>query len=190
MDCRYHPGKASKVLCDRCKEPLCDECAIPQNGGVFCSRCIAFEAAQEAVNGIDLRLEEKKRKAGEREDRKRFKKMLWYAAQWGIVVIGLCVMAYRVPDLIRVLKEDKPLRNGTYKTDARTDECIRTLWGVAKLLQEGKRPGNEILCPVSKKPFIVKEQKGDIVARSPNPELYGFKEIRVSKRNPVPEVIK
>jgi len=116
--------------------------------------------------------------------------VLWHAWQWGVVVIGLGVMAYQSPDLISVLKEDRPLRNGTYNTDAKTDDCIRNLWKVSKLLQEGKLPGENLVCPASKKPFIIAKETGDVVARSPNPELYGFKEIRVSKKRPVPEVVK
>jgi hypothetical protein len=190
MKCYYHPEKETGVQCGQCKKPLCDQCAVPRGSGFLCNLCIAREAAREAVDGIDQRVEEKRRKADERKERKRFKKILWFALQWGIVLVGLCVMAYQVPDLISVLKDEKPLRNGTYKTDAKTDDCIRNLWRVAKILQEGRQPGNDILCPASKKPFIVTEEDGDVVARSPNPELYGFREIRVSKKRPVPEVIK
>jgi hypothetical protein len=190
MDCRYHPGKASKTLCDRCKEPLCDQCAIPRNGRFFCSRCIALEAARDAVDGIDRRLDEKKRKTVEREGRQRLRKKLWQVFEWGIVGIGLLIMVYQVPDLISVLKDEKPLRKGTYKTDSRTDDCIRNLWKAAKLLQEGKNPGDSLVCPASNKPFLIKKEKGDVIARCPNPELYGFREMRVSKKMPVPEVIK
>jgi hypothetical protein len=135
-------------------------------------------------------LEEKRKITESRKGREKLKKFLWHAWQWGIFFIGLLIMAYHVPDLIVVLKEGKPLRNGTYQTDAKTDDCIRNLWEVAKLLQEGKRPGENLICPASNKPFIITEENEDIVARSPNPELYGFKEIRTSKKKPVPEVIR
>jgi len=190
MKCYYHPDKESIAPCSHCKQYLCDQCAIPRDKGHICSRCVALEAAKEAADGIDHRLEEKRKKAKTLEERKKLKKILWHAWQWGFVVIGLCVMAYQVPDLINVLKDEKPLRNGTYNTDVKTDDCIRKLWEVAKLLQEGKSPGEDLTCPASKKPFIITEEKKDLVARSPNPELYGFREIRVSKKRPVPEVIK
>jgi len=84
----------------------------------------------------------------------------------------------------------KPLRQGAYNTDAVTDQCIRNLWQVSRLIQEGKLPDDTLVCPASKKPFMVIQTKMDIIVRSPNPELYGFKDIRVSKKNPVPEIIK
>lgn len=190
MKCQYHPDRDTIVKCDHCGQSLCDQCAVPRDSGFLCSRCVALEAAQEAVDGIDHREEEKKKKAEVRKEREKFKKLLWHTWQWGIVVIGLLVMAYQVPDLITVLKDKKPLRKGTYNTDAKTDDCIRNLWEVAKLLQEGKEPGENILCPASKKPFIVITGEDDVIARSPNPELYGLREIRASKMKPVPEVIK
>ncbi len=190
MPCYYHPDKESVARCSNCERQLCDQCAIPCDKGFLCGRCVALEVAKEAADGIDHRLEEKRKKGETRKEKKKLKKVLWHAWQWGVVVIGLGVMAYQSPDLISVLKEDRPLRNGTYNTDAKTDDCIRNLWKVSKLLQEGKLPGENLVCPASKKPFIIAKETGDVVARSPNPELYGFKEIRVSKKRPVPEVVK
>jgi hypothetical protein len=191
MKCRYHPDKNADKQCNNCKEPLCGQCAILKDNYFFCSRCIVVEAARDAADSIDQRLEKKQRKAEMIEDRKSFKKTLRSALQWGIVVIGLGVIAYQVPVFVRASKNDnKPLRNGTFETNAVTDECIRSLWKVARVLQEEKLPGPELICPASKKPFIITHEDGDVVARSPNPGLYGFREIRVSKLRPVPEVIK
>jgi len=191
MKCRYHLNSEAKTQCHDCKEPLCDQCAIPKGDVFFCSRCIIIEAARDAADSIDQRMEEKHRKAEAFENRKKFKKTLLRALQLGIVVAGLCVIAYQLPAFIRASKnENKPLRNGTIETTALTDECISNLWKVARLLQEEKLPGPELVCPASKKPFVISHEDGDVVARSPNPGLYGFKEIRVSKLHPVPEVIK
>jgi hypothetical protein len=190
LKCHYHPDEDSISQCGCCEQHLCSQCAIPLDKGFFCSRCVALEAAKEATEGIDLRLEEKRKKAEIRKEKEKIKKVLWHAWQWGIVVIGLCVMAYQVPDLINVLKDRKPLRKGTYNTDEKTDDCVRNLWEVAKLLQQGRLPGEALVCPASKKAFLIAEEKYDIVARTPDPGLYGFKEIRVSKNNPVPELIR
>jgi len=191
MKCYYHLDREARTQCNHCKEPLCDQCAIPNDNVFLCSRCIAVEAARDAAEGIGQRLEEKQRKAEMLEERNRFKRTLRCALLWGTFIIALCVIIYQLPGLLRVLQnDDKPLRNGTSETNAITDECIVNLWKVARLLQEEKLPGPELVCPASKKPFIISREAGDVVARSPNPELYGFKEIRVSKLRPVPEVIK
>ncbi len=84
----------------------------------------------------------------------------------------------------------KPLRQDPYNTDVVTDQIIWNLWQISRLIQGGKLPDDTLVCPASKKPFMVIQTKMDIIVRSPNPELYGFKDIRVSKKNPVPEIIK
>lgn len=191
MKCAYHPDKNATAWCSQCKKPLCDQCAIP--GGdrsSICSRCVALQAAQEAVEGIDTRRDEKERKTRTHEARRKWKSMLWMGSQWSVLVICLCIMAFQIPNLILVFKEKKPIRHGTYRTNDQTDQCIRNLWHIVKMLQEGKLPGKDILCPASNKPYVVMKTKEDVVVRSPNPELYGFKEIRVSKKRPVPELIK
>ena len=58
------------------------------------------------------------------------------------------------------------------------------------MLQEEKLPDNDIVCPVSKKPFVVIKTEDDVAVNVPNPGLYGFKEMLVSKKNPVPTIIK
>jgi hypothetical protein len=94
------------------------------------------------------------------------------------------------PKLAANIGDEKPVRVGTYDTDAKTDQCIRDLWQISKILQEGKLPGKDMVCPASKKPYVVIRTDSDVVVRAPNPQLYGFREIRVSKGNPIPELIK
>jgi hypothetical protein len=139
---------------------------------------------------MDQRLEERKRKEQIHEARKDRNRKLRVVLQWSIVVIGLLIIAMQTPRLISVFKEEKPLRYGSYQTDAQTDQCIRNLWKIAKLLQENQLPGKNTVCPASKMPFVVAQEEGELVVRSPKPELYGFKEMRVSKERPVPQVIK
>ena len=177
--------------CSGCNEPLCGQCSTPQkNGTSMCSRCIALAAAHDVTDGMERRIEERERKGKTKEARKERKRKIRVAFQWAIVVMGLMLIAIRMSDITASFKEEKPLRDGTYETDAKTDQCIKNLWKMARLLQEGKMPEKDILCPASKKPYVVIKEEGDIVVRSPHPELYGFKEIRVSKERPVPELIK
>ena len=190
MRCKYHPDRETIITCEVCRKPLCEECAISTGKGYLCSRCIAMDAAREAIDGIDKRSGDKKKKAKAFKEKKKLAKVLWRTLQWGIVGTGLFIMALHVPNLISDLKDDKPLRIGTYKTDPLTDECIRRLWQVARLLQENIKPGNDLVCPASGKPFIITEEENDVIARSPNPQLYGFSDMKVSSKRPVPEVIR
>ena len=191
MKCAYHADKTATAECSQCRKPLCEQCAIPEGDGSFiCSRCIALKAAQEAGEGIDRRLEEKESKKQEQEAKKKKKSKMWVVCQWVILAACIAIIAIQVPGLMSTFEEKKPIRYGTYSTDERTDQCIKNLWHISKLLQEGKLPGKDILCPASQKPYVVTETEGDTVVRSPKPELYGFKEIRVSKNKPVPELIR
>ena len=110
---------------------------------------------------------------------------------WVALFICISIIAIQAPKLISAFtKTEKPIRYGTYSTDAGTDQCINNLWRISKVLQEGKLPGKDVVCPVSKKPYVIDTKGGDIVVRCTNPELHGLKEVRVSKRSPRPEIIK
>ena len=120
------------------------------------------------------------------------KHRIWASIRPIIILASISVIAIRAPKVISVMKEQKPIRNGTYETDSKTNQCIKNLWKISRLLQEGKLPEKDLVCPVSQKPYVLRtiEGDGDIVVTCPNPELHGFKEIRVTKTYPCPEVIK
>jgi hypothetical protein len=134
----------------------------------------------------------KKRKAERKEDvdvMRKMQELLWAAVQWGLVLACFGVMIVQVPDLIRVLAEDKPIRQGTYDTDEKTDACIRVLWLASKQLQEGKKPDASLTCPEGGQPLKVIKVGVDVIVQVPNPEIYGFRDMRISKINPIPELI-
>jgi hypothetical protein len=190
MKCTYHAEREAVAECSKCGSVLCAECAVPQGEGkTLCSRCIALKSAEEAVTGIDQRMEEKEVRKRSREEKKDRRQRLWFLAQWGMVGLGLAVMAFQTPSMMSGFQGERPVRIGSYETDGPTDQCIANLWRAVKLLQEGKSPGRDLVCPVSGKPYVVSRVGSDTVVRCPNPEKHGFKEIRAGKARPVPEVI-
>lgn len=191
MKCHYHPDIEARVQCSGCNEPLCDQCSGPQKDGVHkCSRCIALDAANEASAGIEQRFEAKARKEQDKEARGETRKRLVKVLQAGIILICLVIIFFQLSPLLSESKDAKPLRHGSYDTDEKTDRCINVLWQVAQLLQKDELPGDNIFDPESKTPYVIEKTDSDIIVRAPKPELYGFKEIRVSKQYPVPELIK
>jgi hypothetical protein len=126
------------------------------------------------------------------QERKRKLRKKWrLAGQWACLMVCVGIVLYQLPVLISTTRsEAKPLRHGTYNTDAMTDQCITNLWQISRLLQEGKTPDSNITCPASNQPYVVVREADDIIVRSPHPERYGFKDIRVSLKRPVPELIK
>ena len=162
-------------ICKGCGRPL----RADEHGAEYCSSCM-IERAEEYVP-----------EAPERPQIKRERKSrAWVVVQVAIIVIGVVVMALQTPRLIAALKEGHPLRQGSYATDAQTDQCINNLWHISKFLQEGRLHTNGMTCPLSNKPYEIRESGADIVVRCPNPALHGLKQIQVSKGHPVPELTK
>jgi hypothetical protein len=164
-----------KVVCKGCGTQL----SADEKGAEYCSRCM-IERAEEYVP-----------EAPERPQIKRERKSrVWLVVQLTIILVAIAIMALQTPRIIAAVKGDRPLRQGTFATDAQTDQCIANLWHSARLIQEGKAPGKDMVCPISKKPYEIKNIGEDIVVSCPNPELHGFKKIQVNKRHPVPEISK
>ncbi|MCJ7663429.1 MAG: hypothetical protein MUO24_04240 [Desulfobacterales bacterium] len=164
------------AVCKGCGKRL----SADEKDAEYCSRCM-IERAEEYVP-----------EAPERPYIKREKKSrTWLITQVAIILVAVTIMALQTPRLISAVKGgDRPLKQGTYATDAQADQCIKNLWHIARLIQEGKAPGKDMVCPISKKPYEIKNIGEDITVSCPNPELHGFKEIRVTKRRPVPEISK
>jgi hypothetical protein len=40
MNCKYHKESEAKHICDKCKQPICEECTVDVNGNKICSTCI------------------------------------------------------------------------------------------------------------------------------------------------------
>lgn len=191
MNCHYHPDREAKVKCSGCNEPLCDQCSASQkNGSIKCSRCIAIEAANQASEGIEQRFEKKAKKEQDKDAQKETRKKVIRIFQAGVILVCLIVIFFQLSPMLSEPEEAKPLRHGSYNTDEQTDACINVLWQIAQLLQKGEVPGEDILCPESNVPFVIEQTDSDIIVRAPRPELYGYKEMRVSKKYPVPELIK
>jgi len=164
-----------KAVCKGCGKQL----SADEKGAEYCSRCM-IERAEEFVP------EAPERPLLQREKKGR----VWLVVQLTIILVGLVIMALQTPRLISAVKGDRPLRQGTYATDAQADQCIKNLWHISRLIQEGKTPGKDMVCPISKKPYEIKNIGEDIVVSCPNPELHGYKGIWVSKRHPVPAISK
>ena len=165
----------TSTICKKCGKRL----DADEKGAQYCSRCM-IELAEDYVP-----------EAPERPQIKRAKKSrAWLIVQLAIILAAVAIMAMQTPRLISAVKGDRPLRQGTYATDAQADQCIKNLWHIARLIQEGKVPGKDMVCPISKKPYEIRGTGANVWASCPNPELHGFKAMQVSKRHPVPEISK
>jgi len=172
--------KGMSAICEKCGKPFSKDEQGADSERQYCSRCMIEFAEQYVPETSDLSKLKRIRKS-----------QIGVVLLWIVLCVCISIIAIRAPKLISAFtQEPKPIRYGTYSTDAQTDQCIKNLWQISKVLQEGKLPGKDIACPVSKKPYVVDAMGGDIAVRCANPGLHGFKEIRVSKRFPRPEIIK
>jgi len=157
----------------------CKRCGKVVDGDQFyCGQCI-IELAEETITGPK---DDKHKPPRPGKSRKKV------VAQWIVLLVCFAIIAFQMPKLFAAFKEDQPIRQGTYETNAQTDQCINNLWHISKLLQDGRLPGNDIVCPASGKPYVIVKAGEDTVARCPNPGLHGFSKISVSRRSPCPEV--
>lgn len=163
------------AVCKGCGRAL----STDEQGIEYCDRCM-IERAEEYVPEAP----ERPQIRGE----KKSKSLL--IVKLIVLLVCFTIIALQTPRLIAALKENQPLRYGTYATDAQTDQCIKNLWQISRMLQDSTAPPPDMVCPVSKKRYEVRDTGGDSVVRCPNPELHGFKEVRISKRHPVPELRK
>lgn len=110
------------------------------------------------------------------------------ALQWVVLSACMTVIVLQVSKPLSMFHEEKAIRLGTYATNENTDKCIKNLWLIARLLQEGKQPTGAF--PETGRAYVLTTGEGDIVVGCPNPGAHGFSSISVSRKHPVPRIVK
>jgi len=161
--------------CRRCNVPLSVK-ASGDADDLLCGSCrIALAEEQIAADA------EKAKKPQKR-------KWLWQAMKIAVLVISLGVIIFQYPRLMEAFDPPKPIRQGSYATDAGADRCIENLWLISKGLGEGsKTPEKDMVCPVSVQPYRVDVVDGNMIVSCPDPKSHGLSSLHVSRKNPVPE---
>jgi len=191
MNCNKHPALTALEKCSNCQTPMCEEClALAGGQKPVCIKCQAMLASKEVGSEIEKERSEAKERHDESQQEKKRKKKSILAIQAAIILAAIVVAVIQIPAITESLQAEQPVRIGTYETNSITDQCIEILWKTAKGLQDGILPGPDNVCPASNKPLVVSEENGDLIVRVPDPERYGFREIRVTKTHPVPELIR
>lgn len=115
---------------------------------------------------------------------------IWSYARWVVIVVCFGVCVYFFMNAHKVFAFEKPIRNGSYKTDYTTDECIQNLWKAAALLQSNKPVPKELTCPACGKPYIVTKEGDYTTVSCPDPAKHGCSALVVNSKSLVPEVKK
>ena len=134
--------------------------------------------------------EGKERTRRDREMDRRRLRTLRRAVLWLILIVCIGVICSRLGDLQMSLREPRQIRHGPYTTDATADECLRHLWHISRLLQQGREPDPRLTCPACSAPYKIVVTEGNISVSCPDPASHGFKDLRVAKTAPCPEVVR
>ena len=107
----------------------------------------------------------------------------------GRIVAAVCglVILTQLPALRASFETLPSIRIGAADVDDDTDACIDTLWQVSSLLQYGSFRGGEWVEPITKQPYVVREDDGDTVVECPNPGAHNLTSLHVSSAQRAPE---
>jgi hypothetical protein len=107
----------------------------------------------------------------------------------GRIVAAVCgvVILAQLPALRASFESPPSIRVGATDVDDDTDACIDTLWQVSSLLQYGSFRGGEWVEPITKQPYVVREENGDTVVECPNPSAHNLSSLHVSNAQRAPE---
>ena len=141
----------------------------------YCPQC-ALEMAEDVIP------------APESGPRKPRLGRIWSVGRWVIIAACIAVIVSQTPRMLSTFQPLKPIRRGTYATNATADDCIDNLWKAAALLQQEKRPGPGLVCPASGRPYNITMEGDRVVVRCPNPELHELRSLQVNSESPVPKV--
>ncbi len=171
-----------EILCKGCGKLVTGsiEKQSCEDRDVYCSQCM-MTRAERYIKDTPV---EKPKLQRLRET------VAWKVAMISVIIICFGVIAYQAPRIMSATKDPKPIRMGSYDTDEITDKCIKNLWQIAYLIQQGRpAAGQALACPATGKPYLIRAGANAEV-HCPNPGVHGFRDILVTKKNPVPELKK
>ncbi|MFT4863529.1 MAG: hypothetical protein ACI95C_002761 [Pseudohongiellaceae bacterium] len=70
------------------------------------------------------------------------------------------------------------------------ESCVAKFWEIAELVKQDRTPNNSHNCAGTTLALIVTRSRDDIIVHHPEPQRLGYSEIVVSKKNPIPELIR
>jgi hypothetical protein len=149
-----------------------------RGGDVYCGQCL-IEQAEKYI----------KETASEVPRIKRLRETTAGKVFLALIIFTcLIIIAYQYPRIISFFGEKKPVLTGAYVTDTVTDACLKNLVQLVNELQQGKDKTTSILvCPASGKTYMIITGPNPEI-HCPNPEIHGFRDLAISKNNPVPEL--
>lgn len=202
MKCQIHPNAPAVDNCTRCEIPLCGMCANYVSAGVFCEPCLEIHENQQAVTAQSQRLEQPDPDPTLAEYDEDLLEKAKRRDNNGVIlqlsVIGICavIMGVRLiffsgpagsaPDPNSLLPAEAQAQIQRVSVMA---QCLVTLEEIGQLLAQGGRPAPGTTCPNTLQELVIRDTANDIIVSIPQPEIFGYADILVSRQNPVPQLI-
>ncbi len=166
------------AVCRGCGRPLEKTARGSDQWDVYCSSCRIRLAEQHIPGGVTVFKTPSK------------KSQTKIIVKW-ILLIGCSVLiAVNSVVVVRLLAREKPKEFVPPNISKDAILCLSNLEEISELLQEGQLPPDSIVCPVSGEPYRVQIEEGDTIVSCPNPESHLLYGLQVSKKNPVPKVVR
>jgi hypothetical protein len=196
MQCHNHPNAAAIENCARCQIALCGMCANFGDNEVLCEKCLKLADAEKFVARQKLQLERKvqalQSQTSAAEDAKPQKKRLLSAEQTQILIIISCFIIIGVQLLFFSRPATAPSSGeNSARSLAITSlaQCLITFRQIGAILATGDMPAESLRCADSAAANIITRSGNDERISHPDPSIYGFSRLYVSRNNPEPTVI-
>ncbi len=164
----------TKKRCLRCGQ-LFDE----EHSGDYCSRCQIEMAEEKMEKAPDATVTPAKSR------KHRFPSIF----KWLILAVCIGIIAYNLFILSRLfIFKEETFKEPTVDKDAVL--CMANLEEIKELLKKGESPGDTFVCPVSGLAYKIEISGNDTIIFCPNPEKHGFKQLKISLKDSLAEVIK
>ena len=197
MQCEDHPNVPAIANCDNCRTPLCGLCTNYTDSEVLCEKCVTIRETEQFVSAPSQQLEQPdhslKIESPEPENfpppgRRKFNTK---ALQWSIIGISFLFIA------VRMVYYSNPVTNQTVGAEdivrdmelASLTQCLLVFREIGMGLANGLEPDASPRCADSNALNIITAMEDDIRVAHPNPEVYGYTQIYVSRNNPDPTVV-
>lgn len=194
--CHNHPSAPAIEQCSSCQTPLCGMCANFVGEVVLCEKCEQNYQSEQYVSRQTRELDRPEPLVQSSDDEEQQipvqhrKKTNPVVLQISVIVVCGIILAARL-----LVFPSTPSSASNPEQVLREQEmtalaqCLLTFRQIGVALADGGTPPPGLRCPDNAGANVVRETANDIIVTHPQPGIYGFSRIEVSRLDPEPRLI-
>ncbi len=197
MKCHNHPSAPAIENCARCEIPLCGMCANFVGNEVLCEPCTEVREHEKTVATKAEELERPDPVPVQAEydealiESARKKETNWQIVQIGIIALCAIILIARA---FLLSGDEQPVEinaeeQAQMQILSSLAQCMVLFQQIGESLTAGETPDPATTCPGSNLPIIITETSDDVLVEHPEPDVYGYAGIVVSRSDPAPRII-